>query len=398
MNKMLPILALLLIGAWGLQARETAVPVNPSGPYFGQQPPGLKPGVFAPGIVSLSDRYEYVIAFSPDGTESCFGVTDDTWSTCDLYCSKQVQGVWSTPAKAAFQGDGDGWLPFFSPDGRWIYFSSGRPDILKDANAWMSHRTEEGWSEPVRLPAPLNSTSYDWRPNLTSAGVMYFSSSRPGGVGDMDIYRSVPADGAYTRVEDLPAPLNSPALDASPSISSDERFMTLGSWRPGGYGKGDLYIAYRRGDGSWTTPQNLGPEINTAWIEDGGALSPDGKYFFFNRREDWETKKQTDILWVDVRAIFKPYVLNPAGEKEVEARERFVLRLPADQFADYDDGTLALSASSGGGAPLYGWLVFDPATRTLSGTPPAEGTFTIEIRATDAIGSACADVVTIRAR
>ena len=40
-----------------------------TGPYFGQSPPGTTPVVFAPGILSLTSRFEIGLGFSPDGTE-----------------------------------------------------------------------------------------------------------------------------------------------------------------------------------------------------------------------------------------------------------------------------------------------------------------------------------------
>lgn len=105
MERSIVVVALMSAAVGGSWAQE---PDAPRGPYFGQSPPGTVPSVFAPGIVSLDDRYEYVIAFSPDGTECCFGVTDSRWSSCDLYYSRQRQGVWSKPVKAYFQQGPDG--------------------------------------------------------------------------------------------------------------------------------------------------------------------------------------------------------------------------------------------------------------------------------------------------
>lgn len=388
-------LAFLVVGAGGSSAQETTVPDLPHGPYFGQSPPGAVPQVFAPGIVSLEDRYEYVIGFSPDGTECCFGVTDSSWSSCNLYYSSQDRGVWSIPAEAHFQQGPDGWLPSFTPDGKWLLFSSGRPS-MQTANSWMCERTDDGWGAPGKLGAPLNSASFDWRPTATSDGTLYFTSDRNGGEGASDIYRSVPTDGEYRSVENLGPSVNSPQLEASPFILPDEQCLTIESWRPGGHGRGDLYICYLKSDGSWTVPQNLGPLINTEQIEDGGYVSPDGKYFFFNRRKDWVTEEETDIYWVDMRAVFKPYVQNAIGETQAVVGEDFVLQLPAEEFADHDDDALVYSAAFAGGDPLPAWLSFDPKTRTLTGTPAAAGTVALEITATDSMGAACSDVLTIR--
>ncbi len=43
-----------------------------SGPYLGQQPPGMTPEVFAPGIVSDPSLFEYSGTFSRDGSEYSF--------------------------------------------------------------------------------------------------------------------------------------------------------------------------------------------------------------------------------------------------------------------------------------------------------------------------------------
>ncbi len=296
----------LLLCAGCAPAHERAAVGPPSFDYFGQRPPGLVPEVFAPGVVSRDDRYEYVIAFSPDGNECCFGVTDSAWSTCTLYDARRVNGTWTTPAPAAFQGDGDGWLPSFSPDGRRLMFSSGRPDIMHGSNAYVCTKGADGWSAPVPLEAPVNSPGYDWRPLETRDGTLYFSSDRPAGLGQMDLYRAAPAEHGSRNVENLGAPFNTASIDASPCLSPDGRVMTLESWRAGGYGKGDLYVCFRQPDGTWSEPKNLGPAFNTEAIEDGGSFSPDGRYFFFNRRADWETDEQTDLYWVDARALFAP--------------------------------------------------------------------------------------------
>jgi hypothetical protein len=55
------------------QAQEIA-----GGHYFGQDPPGFSPMVFAPGIISQVNRYEYCLVFSPNLDECVFGVTNPT--------------------------------------------------------------------------------------------------------------------------------------------------------------------------------------------------------------------------------------------------------------------------------------------------------------------------------
>ncbi|MBK8233541.1 MAG: PD40 domain-containing protein [Candidatus Eisenbacteria bacterium] len=56
----------------------------------------------------------------------------------------------------------------------------------------------------------------------------------------------------------------------------DGSYLILESRRPGGYGSSDLYVSFHQA-GAWTTPRNLGPSINSTYIEDGPFVSSDGK-------------------------------------------------------------------------------------------------------------------------
>jgi len=65
---------------------------------------------------------------------------------------------------------------------------------------------------------------------------------------------------------------------------------------------------------------------------------------------------------------------------------------PADMFVDVDGDTITYQALQENGDPLPGWLTFDPATRSFSGTvPPSSptdpGTLGIDIRASDGTAS-----------
>ncbi len=290
--------------------------VIPNGPYFGQTPPDSIPEVFAPGIISVTNRFEYCIGFSPDGKECAFGVTNSFWSDCNMYYTKQdSSGSWSPISLAYFQGNGDGWMPFFTYDSLKFFFSSSRLTNPMTANIWKCEKTDSVWSNPVKLGSPVNSSTHEWRPNTTIDETLYFVSQRSGGLGSADIYRSVLIDSVYLTVENIGTPVNSSSLEGTPFISPDEDYLIFESWKPGGYGQGDLYISFFK-DSSWTVPVNMGPTINTNYIEDGAYVSPDGEYLFFNRRQNYVTSEATDIYWVDANIIEKlrPVSINPIAK------------------------------------------------------------------------------------
>ena len=62
--------------------------------------------------------------------------------------------------------------------------------------------------------------------------------------------------------------------------------------------EGELYISFRREDGSWTDAVDMGETVNAASSRFSG-ISPDGRYFFFSKlREGKEV-----LYWVDATII-----------------------------------------------------------------------------------------------
>jgi hypothetical protein len=105
------------------------------------------------------------------------------------------------------------------------------------------------------------------------------------------------SDGEYQ----VPERIRFPSSDLSdvmmhPCIAPDESCLIFCSGRSdGSYGKADLWVSFPHEDGSWSTPINLGGNINTSDSEGFPSLSYDGKHIFFDRNGD--------IYWVDAKII-----------------------------------------------------------------------------------------------
>lgn len=81
---------------------------------------------------------------------------------------------------------------------------------------------------------------------------------------------------------------------AYPSISPDGKTMIFASDKDGGYGSSDLYVC-KKVAGSWTEPQNMGPDINTKEIETAPFIHDSGVIFFAsNGRPD---SRRLDIYY-----------------------------------------------------------------------------------------------------
>jgi hypothetical protein len=81
--------------------------------------------------------------------------------------------------------------PALSADERFLVFSSTRAEGLGGRDIYYARRDDPTapFSQPRLLPI-VNGPFEDWEACITEAGELFFSSDRPGGMGDDDIYRS----------------------------------------------------------------------------------------------------------------------------------------------------------------------------------------------------------------
>jgi ankyrin repeat protein len=271
------------------------------GEYLGQKKPGLTPELFAPGVVS-TEKKELNSVFTPDGKEFYFTIQGQ--GKCKIMVMKQENNRWIKPGVTSFSGEGEycDIDLFISPDGKKLYYCSNRPlegkeESKKDFDIWVVERIKDGWSAPQNLGNLINSTEDDFYPSVTRDGTIYFNSLRPDSKGSRDIYRSKPVNGKYEKVENVGDVINSEFFEGDVLISPDEDYMIYTVDRPGGFGRGDLYLSFRDKNDNWTTPENMGNKINTEHHEYCPILSPDGKFLFFSRNND--------IFWMDAGIIQK---------------------------------------------------------------------------------------------
>ena len=251
------------------------------GPYLGQEPPGLSPRVFAPGIVSTEEYEEFGCTMSPDGTVFYFTRTYIEPRRHTIMVCRLEENGWTAPEIAPFSGEHSEAEPNFSPDGNRLFF--GRPE----SGIWMMERTRTGWSEPRHLMLGMFAT-------ITDSDVLYYTDISKG-MDTCDIVRSRFVDGRSQEPRALTGSLNSPYKDAHPYVAPDEGYIIFDSNRQGGMGGNDLYISFRDNEDSWGEAVNLGEKINSPEHEQIPFVSPDGTFLFYS--------KKGDIYWVDTKII-----------------------------------------------------------------------------------------------
>jgi WD40 repeat protein len=136
--------------------------------------------------------------------------------------------------------------PRLSHDGLDLYFASSRDGGAGELDLWVAHRdaTDQPFGEPRNI-VELNSPANETNAAIAHDGLsIVFGSARPGGHGDVDLYRSVRAstDDPWGPPENLDV-LNSDGIDKAPALSGDGRTILFRSGRAGGKGLSDIYVA-----------------------------------------------------------------------------------------------------------------------------------------------------------
>ena len=194
----------------------------------------------------------------------------------------------------------DEYLATLSPDGEEFYFTrrktvntGGYFGGEKEEREFfsMSKKGANGqFAAGSALPDPFNKgTTNEGSPtmNLTN-DLLIFSKMTMASVNgsnypNYDLYMSQFIDGEWTTPVNLGKNINRPdSWESQPSLSSDGKVLFFASDRPGGYGGSDIWFSERNSDGSWRMPVNLGPAINTKGNERSPFLHTDSKTLYFS--------------------------------------------------------------------------------------------------------------------
>lgn len=244
-----------------------------------------EPQLLASGVISTGN--EYGITFTTDMRTAYFA-RSTPGQTTRIVQSEFRDGGWQPALPLPFSDDrADDGDPALSADGTRLWFSSNRPAPAtaepgkRNWDIWFVDRARNGWSAPQRV-AELSSPSTEGSPVPAGADTLCFFSDRGRNPNSQSIYCARRRGQSYEAPVKLPPEVNSDASDANAFLSSDGNAMVFFSNRPGGHGKGDLYVSMKR-NGRWTPAANLGPEVNSAESEYNPSVSPDGRTLYFGR-------------------------------------------------------------------------------------------------------------------
>ncbi|PYP57396.1 MAG: hypothetical protein DMD40_08640 [Gemmatimonadetes bacterium] len=181
--------------------------------------------------------------------------------------------------------------PGLSVDGHLLFFRSTRPGGAGLGDVFLSKRANPkddfGWGVPVALGPGVNTAAAEAGAEFLQsaedgAANLYFNRAPPGGTADL-YYAAITRDGETLGPAVLISELSDPiATDQGPTLRSDGREVFFFSTRPGGLGGADLWTSTRRSvHDPWTPPMNVGAPLNSPAAEQQPSLSSGGLTLLF---------------------------------------------------------------------------------------------------------------------
>jgi peptidoglycan-associated lipoprotein len=182
-------------------------------------------------------------------TRCAFSETENSY--CKIFYTQAVGDTWDEPKDLKlFHDTINVGHPFLAPDGQRLYFSSDAPFGYGGTDIYFIQKTADGWSDPFNVGFLINTIGDELFPTVDSKGNLYYSTNGKTGYGGLDIFKAEPDKNNFKNPERLPFPINSGGDDflllwqkeftANPQDDVLEKAV-FSSSRPGGKGNDDIY-------------------------------------------------------------------------------------------------------------------------------------------------------------
>jgi outer membrane protein OmpA-like peptidoglycan-associated protein len=218
--------------------------------------------------------------FSPsitaDGKTLVFNSKSSEEGDHNIFITTFHDSKWSKPQpvniiNSAYNDE----TPYITPDGRLLLFSSDRPDYKANPekqgypsdkmtfNIYIAEKTEEGWTEPVKVPGEVNTDNNERSPSLSiDKKTIFFTRWPYKYIRKSRIMQASYSDGIFVAVTELPPPVNNDSYDISLTPALDGSGYFFSSIREGGLGGWDLYFI-ENSRGRWGQVKHLPRPINS---------------------------------------------------------------------------------------------------------------------------------------
>ncbi len=191
------------------------------------------------------------------------------------------QPVDPKPLSAVLQTTPSQYFPVLTPDEQTLVFTALKPE--GDEDLMVATYNGESWSPPASLSPGINTNDNEGTASLSADGRLIVFTACQGrkGFGSCDLYLSRKTGADWSTPENLGPTVNTRYYESQPSLSADGRRLYFVSDRPGGQGRRDIWRSDLDAGGTWNEPVNIGSPINTPFNEASPFIHANGQSLFF---------------------------------------------------------------------------------------------------------------------
>lgn len=229
----------------------------------------------------------------------------------DFFMAELDSMDWEVEPMEGVNTPGNEGAQTLSADSRIMFFTAcNRPDGFGSCDIYFSRFVDGRWTEPRNAGEPLNTSSWESQPSFSSDNsYLYFSSDRPGGQGEKDIWRigfqgfNDAGNPVWNKPENLKA-INTPGNEISPFIHANNHNFYFASDTQVGMGGYDLFSAIIDENGEITDMKNMGYPINTYRDDMGMTINSIGDTAYFSSAR--EADRGLDIFSFNLTRGMRP--------------------------------------------------------------------------------------------
>lgn len=159
-----------------------------------------------------------------------------------IFRAELVGDKWTNVKELPFNSDQFNTVhPALSKDEQTLYFSSDRPGGFGESDLWKVSVNGENYGTPENLGASINTETRETFPFVVN-NELYFSSNGRVGLGGLDVYAvNIKENGTFGEAQNIGTPINSEFDDFAYYINADTNKGYFSSNRDGGKGNDDIY-------------------------------------------------------------------------------------------------------------------------------------------------------------
>lgn len=151
--------------------------------------------------------------------------------------------------------------------------------IEENTHIFCSYRSEK-WKKPVDLTKQLGGYDKMYSNSITGDGKYMIIYMDEGGEGNL--FYTQRKDSVWSKIKSIGKPINTIYWQSHGFITPDGKKIYFSSNRPGGYGELDIWYSEKNAIGKWGEPVNCGNVINTAYNEDTPFFDQESSTLLFS--------------------------------------------------------------------------------------------------------------------